>query len=450
MIIQAQALLSLLVAVVCSEDVIVSPRRSLSPTTRFGDIIASTPKPHSRTRGSFLLTRNNAIAVTEEPQPSIGRSPASTTDDANITTEKPHSSVGTSSTSIDASPITEEPQQFTGIHSSFFTTDATTSSNIMKLPGNESVSRLLFWPPSAGINVTLNLTVTPLNYTFSVTTALPQHWHSIDIYQPTEGQNNKAMLYIYTEGRYLNLQDSRVLQVQVGSDHLTYWCFCPRAHLCTLISPLRDDDYESGDQTDLLVALLVVVFLLIVTLLALCGVTFYRKSELFHIYARPVDCLPYSQPPPLPKPNKPSARHVNKGVETKQGEADKVAAKTDQTDELGYSLVGGDGGYNATQHSPPAIEPTSDHFSGHQKHESINRYSKVGGDGDYNPAQSNLPAIEPASDRFSKHQKHEGISRNSKVDGDGGCNTVQSSPPASKPASGHQRHESINSLYGLV
>lgn len=85
-----------------------------------------------------------------------------------------------------------------------------------------------------------------------------------------------------------------------------------------------------------------------------------------------VDCLPYASPPPLPKPNKQPARHVDRSAETKQVEAEKVATKTDQTDDLEYSKVGGDGGDIAAHPNPPALKPTYGSLCKQQEHESIN------------------------------------------------------------------------------
>lgn len=397
MIVQASTLLAVLATVACADGNLQRPRppdsttdffsnrhhthppirTTTSPTPAHGYLLRRWPSD-STTDSSFRYRHHtqppikeatpsppNAFVTRMDGPKSPETSPSNIhqTINAITSTQDTHSPTGTSPpTTVATTTTTEVPHA--PVYGSYFTTDALSSSTIMNLPRNETISRVLFWPPSPNITVTLNISVEGWNYTFKSNTTLPKHWHSIDIYQPTS-QSNKTMIYFNTDGRYITLNFSRVLHMQVGSDQTTHWCFCPRAHLCTLLSPLEHGGSDSsGQRKDLLVALFVVVFLLIVTLLALGGVTFYRKNELFHIYAKPIDCLPYTpQPPPLPRPNKESALHGHGGEEAKEVEL---------TDNSGYSRVSGG---TSTAVPPTPVADNATHSKPCEKpkeHESIN------------------------------------------------------------------------------
>ncbi|KAG0710190.1 hypothetical protein GWK47_023311 [Chionoecetes opilio] len=363
MITQTRVILVLLVAAACTDGFLV-PLKAAAHYPSTNDTIAITQDLKPAVRPPHPPATTTTTAATQEPHPSTAAS--TTTRVTTATTEE--SKTPTTAATKDSQPPS---------HDSFFSTDAKTPSAILTLPHNESLSRLLFWPLAANTTATLNLTVLRHNYTFTTTTALPKHWHSIDIYQPTASQtgHTTARLHLNTEGRYLTMDHSRVIQMTLGSDHTAYWCFCPRAHLCTLLSPLKNDSASSGERADLLVALLVVVFLLIVTLLALGGVTFYKKAELFHIYAKPIDCLPHV-PPPLPTPNQQPASHTKGSTRTKQDEAEQVATKTDKVGDISrYSKLSrgiADNPAQPTIPAPPAVNPDYDRLLNSQRRESIN------------------------------------------------------------------------------
>ncbi|XP_050710524.1 uncharacterized protein LOC126995209 [Eriocheir sinensis] len=216
------------------------------------------------------------------------------------------------------------------------------------------MSSLHFWSPTNGTSLTVTLISSTRNFTRHLTTIMPRHWHSIDIYQPREG--SPVQLHIRPDLRYINMEHSRVGQIQASSEDLVHWFFCPNAYMCALPAaeePAEGTTYAPGEREGLVAALVVVVLLLVASLVALAAVTFYRKAELFHIYAKPIDCLPKG-PPPLPKANMQSTPRLDTRTDTKQAEAQNGAAVTGQEDNAKSNTADREVGQGSAAKSRPS------------------------------------------------------------------------------------------------
>ncbi|MPC80786.1 hypothetical protein E2C01_075379 [Portunus trituberculatus] len=163
------------------DKVHTGPHTTTTTTPTLDDnLFRQTPSYNPNIRYHIRLPTTQTTPSTNKKKPKSVQTSLPSTYNTITTTQSTYPSTGTPLTTT-ATTSTEEPH--VPVHSSYFTTDALSTSSIMKLPENETDSRILYWPSSPNVTVTLNFSVAGRNYTFNSSTALPQHWHSIDIYQ---------------------------------------------------------------------------------------------------------------------------------------------------------------------------------------------------------------------------------------------------------------------------